>query len=104
MWGRRGTLWVRLPVLDSSPRLAGGSACPTWFFAPVDQPCFSEARQTTKGDGLSHLLLPSRSADGIAQESSHVEQPVIRSRRGGASPDPQGSVERIHRKRRPLGD
>jgi hypothetical protein len=30
-WGRR----FRLPTLDSSPRLAGGSACPTWFFDSV---------------------------------------------------------------------
>src|ERR1035441_8148117 len=35
----------RLPTLDPSPRLAGGSACPT---------SAGKARQTTKCDGLSH--------------------------------------------------
>src|ERR1017187_4073423 len=28
-----------------------------WSFDPVKGPCFSEARQATKGDGLSHLTV-----------------------------------------------
>src|SRR5207244_6750344 len=51
---------------------------------------------------LRHTKLAS--AERVAQESAHVEQPVIRSLRGWASLDPQRTVERIHRKRCMLCD